>query len=114
MTTKVPTTTTRSDRYEGTRAAYFSLSPNAPVRSSKNRGKFVRCPLCVLYFLDSSHGTNVGGRFGKANAALVAWRCRLIFTDVAIFHQRAEQWRQQLLAVAGHRGNSASGDRSSR
>lgn len=31
--------------------------------------------------------------------------------DVTIFHQRAEQWRQQLLAVAGHRGNGASGDK---
>ena len=31
--------------------------------------------------------------------------------DVAIFHQRAEQWRHQLLAVAGHRGNGASGDK---
>ena len=52
-----------------------------------------------------------GGCFGKTNAALVAWRCPGIFMDVAIFHQRAEQWRQQLLAVAGHRGNSASGDK---
>ncbi|XPE63534.1 hypothetical protein ACNKHU_25550 [Shigella flexneri] len=31
--------------------------------------------------------------------------------DVTIFHQRAEQWRQQLLAVAGHRGNGASGEK---
>ncbi len=31
--------------------------------------------------------------------------------DVTIFHQRAEQWRQQLLAVAGDRGNGASGDK---
>ena len=52
-----------------------------------------------------------GGCFSKTNAALVAWRCPGIFMDVAIFHQRAEQWRQQLLAVAGHRGNGASGDK---
>ena len=52
-----------------------------------------------------------GGCFGKTNAALVAWRCPGIFMDVTIFHQRAEQWRQQLLAVAGHRGNGASGDK---
>ena len=30
--------------------------------------------------------------------------------DVAVLHQRAEQWRQKLLAVTGHRRNGTSGD----
>lgn len=31
--------------------------------------------------------------------------------DVAVLHQRTEQWRQKLLAVAGHRRNGATGDK---
>lgn len=31
--------------------------------------------------------------------------------DVAVFHQCAEQWRQKLLAIAGHCRNGAPGDK---
>ncbi len=108
---RMPTTTEQERSAPNTRAAYFSLRQMRQYGQAKNRGKFVRCRIGADQIFSMVVMVETSGSLVKPTPPWWPGAAQEYSLDVAIFHQRAEQWRQQLLAVAGHRGNSASGDK---